>query len=116
MNQLSTIIGQDSGGGGIIGILPLLLLAPLIYFMIVPQRKQRKQQAEFLAGIDVGDEVVTSGGIHGVVNALEGDEVHLQVDTDVVVRVSKSALTRAVAADSDSHDEESDADSKNEKG
>jgi len=75
-------------------ILPLALLGPLMYMMIVPQRKQRKKAAEMLASLKVGDEVVTSGGIHGVVTFLEDSVGHVEVDTDVVIRVSKSALTR----------------------
>ena len=65
-----------------------------MYMMIVPQRKQRKKAAEMLASLKVGDEVVTSGGIHGVVTFLEDSVGHVEVDTDVVIRVSKSALTR----------------------
>ena len=78
-------------------ILPLALLGPLMYMMIVPQRKQRKKAAEMLASLKVGDEVVTSGGIHGVVTFLEDSVGHVEVDTDVVIRVSKSALTRVSA-------------------
>ena len=62
--------------------------------MIVPQRKAKKKQAEMLASLNVGDDVVTSGGIHGYITFLEDNVAHVQVDTDVVIRVNKSALTR----------------------
>lgn len=75
-------------------ILPLLILAPLAYVLIVPQRKQKKKQAEMLASLGVGDDVVTSGGIHGYVTFLEDNVAHVAVDTDTVIRVSKTALTR----------------------
>ena len=81
MNALTTIVlGQDSSSGsGLFGLLlPLLLLAPLIYFMIVPQRKERQPQTAFLDRIDVGDAVVTSGGIHGMITFMEEDVVHLR--------------------------------------
>ncbi len=111
MNQLSAIIAQESGSSGLSSLIPLLLLLPLLYFMIVPQRKQRKQQAEFLAGVEVGDEVLTSGGIYGVINAVEGNEVHLEVDNDVVIRVLKSSLTKR-SASTDAHDSDDSADEK----
>ena len=96
---LSSIIAEESSSGGLGGlILPLLLLGPLMYMMIVPQRKQRKKQAEMLASLAVGDEVITSGGIHGTVNFLDDAVAHVEVDTDVVIRVSKSALTRVAPA------------------
>lgn len=82
-------------------LLPLLLLGPLVYMMVVPQRKQKKQHAEFVASLGVGDEVVTSGGIHGTVTFVEDSVVHVEVDTDVVIRVSKASLARREGASKD---------------
>lgn len=79
-------------------LLPLLLLGPLVYMMVVPQRKQKKQHAQFVASLAVGDDVVTSGGIHGTVTFVEDSVVHVEVDTDVVIRVSKSSLARREGA------------------
>lgn len=96
---LSSFLAAESNSGGGLGlILPLLLLGPLIYMMIVPQRKAKKKQAEFLAALGVGDEVVTSGGIHGTITFLEDNLAHVEVDTDVVIRVSKAALARFESA------------------
>ncbi len=41
----------------------------------------------------MGDEVVTIGGIHGVVNHIEDDVVHLEVDDDVVVKIALGAVS-----------------------
>ena len=92
---LSTLLAAESNSGGGLGlILPLLLLGPLIYMMIVPQRKAKKKQAEFLRSLGVGDDVVTTGGIHGTITFLEDNLAHVEVDTDVVIRVSMAALAR----------------------
>ena len=81
-------------GGNPFGLLILLLpVAAIIYLTVIPQRKQRKKQAELAANLSVGDEVVTIGGMIGTINFMEGDEVHLEVDDDVVIRFSKSALS-----------------------
>ena len=85
---LANILGATSQGSALGGLLPLLILAPLIYMMIVPQRKAKKKQAEMLASLNVGDDVVTSGGIHGFITFLEDNVAHVQVDTDVVIRVN----------------------------
>ena len=68
-------------------------MAAIVLLMIVPQRRQRKKQAELMSAIGVGDEVVTIGGMHGVVNHIEGDDVHLEVDDDVVVKFSLGAVS-----------------------
>lgn len=94
MNTLATILAQDdSGSAGIIGFLPMILLgAGLVYMLVVPQRKQRAKQAELMAALEVGSEVITSQGMYGTINFIEDDVVHLEVDTDVVIRISKASI------------------------
>lgn len=78
----------------------LILFVPLgllLYMMIVPQRKQKQRQADMLRKLDVGDEVVTTGGIVGVITSVDDDLFHLEVDTDVVIRVAKSAVARSTS-------------------
>ena len=100
MTALSTLLGATQQSGGLFSILILVLpLGALVYLMIVPQRKQRAKQAEFLSSLSVGDEVVTAGGLYGTINAIEDGIAHLEVDTDVVVRVSVASLTRNAATE-----------------
>ena len=49
---------------------------------------------ELLAALQAGDEIVTAGGLYGTVQAIENDEVHVEIAHNVVVRVAR----RAVAA------------------
>jgi preprotein translocase subunit YajC len=108
------VLGQDSGGSIFSLLLPLLLLGPLIYFMVVPQRKERQRHAAFLDKVEIGDGVVTSGGLHGTITFIEDDVVHLEIDSDVVMRVSKASLARfEVEADEvDEADDEPEPDEK----
>lgn len=100
MNTLALLLAAEKQQGSIFSLLVLILpLGALMYLMIVPQRKQRAKQAAFLSGLDVGDEVVTSGGVYGRITFLEDTVAHLEIDTDVVIRVAKSALTRTAAAE-----------------
>jgi preprotein translocase subunit YajC len=111
---LAVFTAAEQQQGSLLSLLfPLLLLAPVIYLMIVPQRKQKQRHAEFISSLKVGDDVVTSGGIHGVVTHLDNDIVHVEVDTDVVIRVSKASLARreGPASTSEAGDESDEPDS-----
>ena len=76
-------------------ILPLILVA-MFYLVVMPQRKQQKHQAALLSSLGVGDAVVTSGGIYGLISEVVGDDVFLEVATDIELRVSKAAILRKV--------------------
>jgi preprotein translocase subunit YajC len=92
----SLLAAQQSGSpfGLLIILIPFGLL---IWLMVVPQRKQRQRQQDLLSKLNVGDEVITSGGIVGVITHVEDQIVHLEVDHDVVIRVSKPSITRSLA-------------------
>jgi preprotein translocase subunit YajC len=79
-------------------LFPLLLLAVFWVLLIRPQQKRRKEQQEMVASVSVGDNVVTIGGLHGHVVAVDADFMDLEVtaDSDVVLRFERSALGRIV--------------------
>jgi len=95
---LTTVLAQDNNqGGGLASILIFLpLIGVVIYMMVGPQRKQRQKQADLLRKLEVGDEVLTAGGIVGVITFVEDDLLHLEVDNDVVIRVAKSSIARSL--------------------
>ena len=54
-------------------IIFLLALPVLMYFLLIrPQQKRAKEQKELLSAVEEGDEVMTTGGLYGYVNAVEG--------------------------------------------
>jgi preprotein translocase subunit YajC len=58
-----------------------LVIGAILYFMLIrPQQKQEKARRQMLAAIKVGDEVVTSGGLHGTIASLTEATVTLRVD------------------------------------
>lgn len=94
------VLAQDSnqGGGSILSLLIILIpMGAILYMTVIPQRKQRQRHAEMLRKIDVGDEVLTTGGIVGTITHVEDDLYHVEVDTDVVIRISKGAIARNMA-------------------
>ena len=81
------LLAQESSGGSPLGIIILLLpIAAIVFLMVVPQRRQKAKQQELLNNLEVGDEVISIGGIHGVINHIEDDVVHLEVDDVQVVK------------------------------
>jgi preprotein translocase subunit YajC len=109
---LALLAASSKQGNPLVSLLVLALpIAAIFYLMVIPQRKQRAKQQAFLAKLGVGDEVVTSGGIYGTITHIEEGVAHLEVDTDVVIRVAVSSLSRAAnpaeeSADSDHDDDE----------
>ena len=99
ITQLATLLAQDNAeGGSIFGLLILIVpLGAILYMTIVPQRKARQRQADMLRKIGVGDEVLTTGGIVGVITFVEDDLYHLEVDNDVVIRIAKTAVARSMS-------------------
>lgn len=97
LTHLLAQAGSDEPQGS--GLFSLLIIAVplglLVYMMIVPQRKQRQKQQELMRTLDVGDEVLTNGGIVGTITFVEDDLYHLEIDTDVVIRVVKTAVVRS---------------------
>lgn len=64
-------------------IVTLVLMIALMYFMIWrPQQKQQKKDAEMRSSLEIGDEVVTIGGIVGRVVALKDDTFVLETGSD----------------------------------
>ncbi len=97
----------DVGAGGTIGALfstlglPILLLVFLYFIMIRPQQKQEKQTREMQKNLQIGDEVVTIGGIVGIVLRVEDatETVILETGSDrLKIRMKQDAIKENVTA------------------
>ena len=81
-------------GGGFMGFLPLIILFFLFWIMIiVPQRRQAKAHLELVQGLQKGDQVVTAGGLVGVITGVRDDAVEIRTGTATVV-VERTKITR----------------------
>ncbi len=78
-------------------LIPLLLLPVIFYFLLIrPQQKKQKAQQELLNAISEGDEVMTTAGIYGFVNAMDGDTVWLEIAEGVEIRILRGAIARRI--------------------
>jgi preprotein translocase subunit YajC len=73
-------------------ILIIALLVLMWLFLIRPQRRRQLQQRQLLTEVDVGDEIVTAGGLYGTVRAVDEDELRLEIAPGTVVRVARRAV------------------------
>ena len=93
------LIAQESssgGGGGAIIQLGILLLIPfaMYFFMIRPQRRRMRETQELQRSIQVGDEVITTSGVYGVITGEDGDSrFWLEIDDDVQIRIARAAIS-----------------------
>ncbi len=85
------------------GIIMLVVMIVVMYFvMIRPQKKQQKKEADMRNSLQIGDEIITIGGIYGRVVSLKDESIVIESSGDR----SKLQVTRtAVAQNLTEHDE-----------
>ena len=67
----------------LIGLIPLLLMGVVMYFLIIrPQKKKEKAEKAMRENLQVGDEIITIGGIHGRVISLKEDTIIIESKSD----------------------------------
>ena len=66
----------------------------LIYFLMIrPENKRRKTHQEMLASIEVGEEIVTTGGILGKVSKISDQYLELSISEDTKIKVQKTSIS-----------------------
>ena len=79
-------------GGGLGLLFPLLLIGVMYFLMIRPQMKRQKEHRAMLDKLNKGDEVITNGGVAGVVTDVGDSFVTVEIADNVRVRVQKGAV------------------------
>ena len=70
-----------------------------MYVLIVmPQRRRQSAHRRVIDQLELGDEIITSGGIYGFVRRIGDDELELEIAPGTVVRVSKRAVAVVLAS------------------
>ena len=73
-------------------ILPIGLVA-LFYFMLIrPQSKRHKEHKELIAGVQKGEEIVTTGGLLGKITSVDENFITLEISPGVSINVQKIAI------------------------
>jgi preprotein translocase subunit YajC len=94
MTLLNIILQSAPPGAGMQQLLLIVVIIIIFYFfMIRPQMKKAKLEKEFRETIKKGDKIITVGGIHGRVLEINDTNMMIEVDTNVKMRVERSAIS-----------------------
>ena len=79
----SSNTSSTAGGSGLMGtltmLIPMVLMFAILYFfMIRPQKKKDKEIQDMRSGLQIGDEIITTGGIIGIVVSLKEDTLVIE--------------------------------------
>ena len=94
---ISNAYAQASGAadptGGLMGLLPLILMFVVLWFLMIrPQMKRAKEHKALVEALARGDEVITGGGIAGRVTEVGDSFVQVEIAPNTVIAVQKQAV------------------------
>lgn len=97
MQQLNIILAQ--GGQDLTSTITMMGLIMIVFyfFMIRPQQKKMKAQKKFVEELKSGDLIVTTGGIHGKVETIDGSTVIIS-SAGTRLKIEKSAISSDLSA------------------
>ena len=81
------------GDGGLMGLLPIVLMFVVLYFLMIrPQMKRAKEAKAMIEALQKGDEVITAGGILGRISKINEAYVTLEIAAGTEISVQKAAV------------------------
>ncbi len=99
MNTAFVILQAQAGGfDGSFMIMMIAIFAIMYFFMIRPQNKKQKEIQNFRKNLEVGQDVISAGGIYGKVKAIEDNVVVLEIASGVKIRIDKNSIYANAAA------------------
>ncbi len=83
-------------------LVPLSAFALLFWLLLIrPQSRRQRELRNMQSALSVGDEVVLTSGIHGVVRGIDDDVAQVEVASGVVIRVARGAIGVVLPAQDD---------------
>lgn len=80
-------------GGGYESIIMLVAMGAIFYFLLIrPQSKRAKAHKQLVESLAIGDQVVTAGGMHGKIAALQDTVVTVEIVAGVKVKFNRSSI------------------------
>ena len=86
---------QNAGGGDpFLSFLPLIVIFVVFYFILIrPQTKKQKEHQEMINALEVGNEVVTAGGILGKIQEMNENYVNLEISENVMIKIQRQTIS-----------------------
>ena len=98
MNTAFVLLQAQAGGDYSFLIMMVAIFAIMYFFMIRPQNKKQKEIQNFRKNLEVGQDVISAGGIYGKVKAIEDNVVVLEIASGVKIRIDKNSIYANAAA------------------
>ncbi|MFW5998511.1 MAG: preprotein translocase subunit YajC [Halanaerobiaceae bacterium] len=84
----------------ILQLLPFILIFAVFWFFLIrPQRKKQQQHEEMLDNLNIGDDIITIGGIKAKIIKIRDETVRLRIASNVDIEVMKNAISRLDQSD-----------------
>ena len=93
-----TVLLQGGGSSLSFIFMMVAIFAIMYFFMIRPQNKKQKEIMNFRKNLEVGQSVVTAGGIYGKIKELEDNVVVLEIAAGVKIRIDRNSIFADMAS------------------
>ena len=88
---------RQGANGTFVFMLNVSMVIMIFYFLLIrPQKKEAQRQAEMIASLAKGDEVVTAGGILGTIIRVEDHQIIVKTGGDTKLTIERSKVARKV--------------------
>ena len=94
--QNASAQGAAQGDGTSFIIMMVLMFAAFYFLLIRPQQKKQKQHTELVAGLKVGDEVLTAGGILGKITGVSEHYAVVAISDNTEIKIQKASVSMVV--------------------
>ncbi|NIL95335.1 MAG: preprotein translocase subunit YajC [Woeseiaceae bacterium] len=87
-------------GGGFSPLLVMVAFIALMYFIAIrPNQKRQKEHAQLVAALKVGDEVLTTGGILGIITGISDHYAVVKIADNTEIKIQKTSVAAVVPKD-----------------
>ncbi len=84
----------------LISFAPYILLFVVFYFLLIrPNRKRQQAQQNLLTSLEIGDEIITLGGIHGRIRSLDEETLVMTVEDGSYFRLERGRVSKKIVRD-----------------
>jgi preprotein translocase subunit YajC len=82
-----------------ISVIVLVVITIAVFQLLIlrPQKRRAQAQQALTSSLKVGDEIMTSSGIYGVVTSIEDATVHVEIASKTIIKIARGAVARRVA-------------------
>jgi preprotein translocase subunit YajC len=81
-------------------LLPMLVIFAAFYFLLIrPQQKKQKAHTALISSLSTGDEVLTAGGILGVITGISEHYAIVKIADNTEIKIQKSSVSQVVPKD-----------------